>query len=71
MKTSNRPLSLHAVARKWLPLSDANPPRVTRFGHTALRVPYACVAAEHAGRLFSIVFFRHRDGGWYVFPPMR
>lgn len=63
---------LRALAEKWLPLSDANPARVTRFGHTAAsRVPYVCLAVPRAGSLLSIIFFRHRDGNWYVFPPMQ
>ncbi|TWG81486.1 hypothetical protein L602_004000000240 [Cupriavidus gilardii J11] len=67
-----KPSSLRALAEKWLPLSGGNPPRVTRFGHTAAsRVPYVCVAVPRADALLSIFFFRHRDGKWYVFPPLQ
>ncbi|MCD9119428.1 MULTISPECIES: hypothetical protein [unclassified Cupriavidus] len=64
--------TLREAAQKWLPLSASHPCRVTRFGHTGSgRVPYACIGFERAGKRLSIVFFRHRDGSWYVFPPQR
>ncbi|MBY4948404.1 hypothetical protein K6V92_17460 [Cupriavidus respiraculi] len=63
--------SLRPMVRKWLPVAEG-PARVTAFGRTgAGRVPYVSVAVERAGELLSIIFFRHRDGTWCVFPPCR
>lgn len=65
----NRKSSLRAVAAKWLPLSGAAAAQVMRFGRTeGGRVPYVRIGVRD-GRL-SIVFFRHRDGSWNVFPPL-
>jgi hypothetical protein len=60
------------MVQKWLSLSDGSPARVTAFGRTrGGKVPYVNVAVERAGELLSIIFFRHRDGSWCVFPPCR
>jgi hypothetical protein len=60
------------MVRKWLSLADGSPARVTAFGRTrGGQVPYVSVAVERAGELLSIIFFRHHDGSWCVFPPGR
>lgn len=64
--------SLRPMVRKWLPLAEGVPARVTAFGRMRRgKVRYVSVAVERAGELLSIVFFRHRDGSWCVFPPCR
>jgi hypothetical protein len=30
---------------------------------------YVCIEAEHPGGPLAIIFFRHDDGTWNVFPP--
>jgi hypothetical protein len=67
---SGRERSLRVLAEKWLGEKDAKSMRVTRFSHSARRRwRYVCVEANRPGGAFSIVFFRHDDGSWCVFPP--
>jgi hypothetical protein len=62
--------TLHWVVDKWLAPTPAAPARVTRYprarggGHRCVRVETA-----RPGGGLSIVFFRHDDGSWNVFPP--
>ncbi|CAG4897515.1 hypothetical protein [Paraburkholderia saeva] len=61
--------SLHQAVDKWLAPTPAMPARVTRFCHGLARRRYVCVEALRPGGLLSIIFFRHADGSWNVFPP--
>ncbi|SAK65887.1 hypothetical protein AWB81_02631 [Caballeronia arationis] len=62
--------SLHRLVDKWLGPTQATPARVirvTRKGAHSTR----CVRVEverHSG-LLAVLFFRHEDGTWCVFPP--
>ena len=65
-----RERSLRRVVESWLGTQQARHIRVTRFSHTR-RKPWRYVfveAARERGKL-AIVFFRHDDGSWCVFPP--
>ncbi|WP_250454455.1 hypothetical protein [Caballeronia sp. ATUFL_M2_KS44] len=67
MTTATR--SLHAQVEKWLPTGGTCRPRVRRFGRTrAQGFRFVCVEAADAMH-HTLVFFRHRDGAWRVFPP--
>jgi len=60
--------SLSALAQKWLGRDAATPKRVTRIRHPRHE---GCVEVEMArpeGDV-SLLFFRHRDGSWCVYPP--
>lgn len=62
--------SLHWIVDKWLAPTPATPARVTRIGRTGLRrMRVVCVETSRPGGVLSIVFFRHDDGSWNVFPP--
>jgi hypothetical protein len=62
--------TLHWAVDKWLAPTAAMPARVTRFCRTHAHGP-RCVRVEAArpSGLLAIVFFRHDDGSWNVFPP--
>jgi hypothetical protein len=65
-----RQTSLRCLVEKWVgPSAQA---RVTRFNPCAV-YPWRYVRAELTGRSgdLAIVFFRHGDGSWRVFPPER
>ncbi|CAB3793863.1 hypothetical protein LMG28688_03827 [Paraburkholderia caffeinitolerans] len=69
---SRRERSLRVLAEKWLGEAGAKTARVTRFRHSTRRSwRYVCVEAQQPGGPFSILFFRHDDGSWCVFPPSR
>ena len=62
--------SLRALAEKWLGLDTIKRATVTRFGRSR-RHPWRYVRVEAilpSGAL-AILFFRHDDGSWCVFPP--
>jgi hypothetical protein len=62
--------SLHWIVDKWLAPTAAMPARVTRVGRSGLqRRRTVCVEMLRPGGLLSLVFFRHDDGSWNVFPP--
>jgi hypothetical protein len=62
--------SLRHVVESWLGALAAGHFRVTRFRHTGRRrCRHVCVEATRNERTLSIVFFRHHDGSWCVFPP--
>lgn len=62
--------SLHWIVDKWLAPTAAAPARVTRIRRTgALRGRVVCVETSKPGGVLSLVFFRHDDGSWNVFPP--
>ncbi|MFP3562659.1 hypothetical protein [Paraburkholderia sp. SIMBA_030] len=63
-------MSLRLLVDKWLAPTPATPVRVTRFGRTsANRKRYVRVEALRSTGLLAILFFRHDDGSWCVFPP--
>ncbi len=66
----NRDRSLRALVDKWLGTGAVRHTRVKRFGKS-LHHPWRCVCIEAAlaSGSFSILFFRHDDGSWCVFPP--
>jgi hypothetical protein len=68
MNTHER--SLRVQVEKWLGADPASRTRVTRFSRTRLN-QWRCVRVEvvRASGLLSLVFFRHDDGSWCVFPP--
>ncbi|KAF7962393.1 hypothetical protein AWV80_22050 [Cupriavidus sp. UYMU48A] len=63
--------SLRSMVEKWLAPTVTNPPRVIGTGRLRdCHSRFVCVESNRATGTLSIVFFRHGDGGWYVFPPM-
>lgn len=62
--------SLRALVEKWLGSDSARPIRVARVGRSR-EMPWRHVRVETVRRSapFEIVFFRHADGSWCVFPP--
>jgi hypothetical protein len=68
MNTSQR--SLRLLVEKWLAPTPAMPVRVTRFSRTSANPRrYVRVEALRPAGLLTILFFRHDDGSWCVFPP--
>ncbi|WP_343676417.1 hypothetical protein [Paraburkholderia heleia] len=62
--------SLRRVVESWLGTLQAGHIRVTRFSHTRKKMwRYVCVEATYEKDTLAIVFFRHDDGSWGVFPP--
>jgi hypothetical protein len=61
--------SLRQLVEKWLSPADTTPVHVTRLIHTRFD-PGKCVRVEVIRREgpISILFFRHYDGTWSVFP---
>ncbi|MBP0594888.1 hypothetical protein J8I87_35545 [Paraburkholderia sp. LEh10] len=67
---SFRDASLRSLVEKWLGAELAACARVTRFSHTRRKQwRYVCVQARGSSRNFDLVFFKHDDGSWCVFPP--
>ncbi|MCP3708698.1 hypothetical protein M3I54_17140 [Paraburkholderia sp. CNPSo 3274] len=69
-KMYGKPVSLRAMAEKWLALQPEMQLCITRHAHGARRrrscvyVSTVCAVGE-----VGMFFFRHDDGGWYIFPP--
>lgn len=65
-----RQTSLRHLVEKWLGTESEIPARVTRFKRSRTH-PWRCVCVEstRASGEISILFFRHDDGSWCVFPP--
>ncbi|TFE41722.1 hypothetical protein E2553_34295 [Paraburkholderia dipogonis] len=63
-------VSLRSMINKWLAPTSASPIRLTRISCVTPR-PMRCVRAECMGASGSltIIFFRHDNGSWCVFPP--
>ncbi|MGF6920539.1 hypothetical protein [Paraburkholderia sp. 40] len=62
--------SLHWLVDKWLAPGPAMPAHVTRFSRTrSTRKRYVQVETSRPAGTLTIVFFRHDDGSWCVFPP--
>lgn len=63
--------SLRSMVDKWLGPAMANPPRVASVGRLRdCGSRFVCVESDRLTGTLSIVFFKHGDGAWYVFPPM-
>lgn len=68
MKTGQR--SLRLLVEKWLAPTPAIPAHVTQFGRTSTNQGrFVRVETLHPTGLLAIIFFRHEDGSWCVFPP--
>jgi hypothetical protein len=62
--------SLHWAVDKWLAPTPARPARVVRLCRShATGARYVCIEAMLPGGPIAIIFFRHDDGTWNVFPP--
>lgn len=67
MKNTNEQ-SLRCQVEKWLAPAPAIPVHVTEFSRTRWGGRrYVCVETADGTR--ALLFFRHDDGGWCVFPP--
>ena len=62
-------MSLRSLVEKWVGAAQV---RVTQFCH-ARRAPwrYVCIEAELLSQPVALIFFRHDDGSWCVFPPQQ
>jgi hypothetical protein len=67
---STRERSLSILVAKWLGQDLMGSARVTRFSQSRQR-PWrsVCVETTQPAGPIAIVFFRHDDGSWCVFPP--
>ena len=67
---SSRGRSLRLLVERWIGTDDANHARVTRLARGA-RGPWrwVCVEVPRASGALRIMFFRHNDGSWFVYPP--
>ncbi|OXI33525.1 hypothetical protein CFB84_37975 [Burkholderia aenigmatica] len=64
---------LRGLIDKWMVSTPASPIRLTRPRlNFEKATPLRCVRAETLREtgVLAIVFFRHGDGSWNVFPPM-
>ncbi|MDR5857447.1 hypothetical protein P9239_01320 [Caballeronia sp. LZ062] len=62
--------SLHSAVDKWLAPTVTHPARVAQLSRSRITgMRYVRVEAWHGGELIGIIFFRHYDGTWNVFPP--
>lgn len=62
--------SLRAVVEKWV--GATNGMRVTQFRHSrGEQYRFVCVEGASDRSLIALIFFRHDDGSWCVFPPER
>lgn len=63
-------MSLRLLVDKWLAPTAATPVRITHFSRTGSNgTRYVRVEALRPTGLLAILFFRHDDGSWCVFPP--
>lgn len=64
--------SLRSLVDKWLAPTPSTPGWVTNFGHIASsHLRYVRLEGGAATAPRAIIFFRHDDGSWYVFPPLQ
>ncbi|SAK97389.1 hypothetical protein AWB79_07459 [Caballeronia hypogeia] len=65
-----RDRSLRKVVEFWFGSQPRNRLRVTRFSRSRCKLwRYVCVEMTRERGAFAVVFFRHDDGSWCVFPP--
>ena len=62
-------MSLRKLVEKWVGAAHV---RVTQFSHTR-REPwrYVRIEADQRPQPVTLIFFRHDDGSWCVFPPQQ
>ncbi len=60
---------LRTVVEKWLAPTPAAPLRVTRITGAAEGRQGVRVEVDGPRGTIGLMFFRHRDGAWHVFPP--
>jgi hypothetical protein len=68
---SGNSISLRTLVDKWLAPTRSIPARVTqtgRFGSSGVR--YVRLEGQMSAGPLCIVFFRHGNGAWDVFPPV-
>lgn len=64
-------IPLRTLVDKWLAPTSATPAHVVRTGRMAsTRVRYVSLEGAISSRPLTIVFFRHGNGSWDVFPPV-
>ncbi|MEX3633504.1 hypothetical protein [Paraburkholderia sp. BR14320] len=64
-------IPLRALVEKWLAPTGATPAHVVRTGRMAItRARYVRLEGAISSRPLTIVFFRHGNGSWDVFPPV-
>lgn len=65
-------VTLRSLVDKWLAPTFAAPARVTQVGRLlATRSRFVRIEGRTSSGTLTIVFFRHNDGSWRVFPPAR
>jgi hypothetical protein len=70
MQMNVRERSLRNMVESWLGAQCADHIRVTRFSHSRRKLwRYVCVETVRETGAMALVFFRHDDGSWCVFPP--
>ncbi|MFM0292674.1 MULTISPECIES: hypothetical protein [Paraburkholderia] len=63
-------LSLRSLVDKWLAPTRSMPARVTQIGRLlATHGRYVRLEGCTSSGPLTIVFFRHDNGSWFVFPP--
>ncbi|RQR44351.1 hypothetical protein DIE21_33825 [Burkholderia sp. Bp9140] len=60
--------SLRTMVRDWLAPAVESGVSVSHVGRSVFG-RYVCVVADNGAGPKEMLFFRHRDGKWYVFPP--
>ena len=63
--------SLRCLVDHWLAPDHAKAVKVVEFNRRSNHVCYVCVEVTKAGGPVAMLFFRHRDGQWCIFPPNR
>jgi hypothetical protein len=62
--------SLRSLIDKWIELAPSTSTRVVRISRLDARnARCVCIEVKHASGPLSLMFFRHGDGSWCVFPP--
>jgi hypothetical protein len=61
----------HWAVDRWLGPTSATHLRKLRFYRARMHRRRVCVEAMDSGGLLSILFFRHDDGSWNVYPPAK
>ena len=62
--------SLRLLIEQWFAPTSTRPVRLRRLGGMpSSRQHYVCVEVSCRARSLAILFFRHSDGTWHVFPP--
>jgi hypothetical protein len=68
--TASNKHSLRTQVEKWLAPGLSTPVHVTEFSRTVSgKGRYVCVETSSSFGSHALLFFRHDDGSWRVFPP--